>query len=165
VKSEGEVPEEDPMETKATTQVSSTTFRLEHAVRRTLRATPARVWSLLTDAGRFSEWNSTVRRLDGPIEFGRKLRIEVAAAPGRVFTPRVTEFSPDRSMTWTDGLAPMFSGVRTFTLSAKDGNTEFEMREALTGIMLPLVRRSLPDFGPIFETYADDLARAAESAR
>ena len=153
------------MEKKATTQKTTSTFRLEHSVRRTVRATPARVWTLLTDAAQFPQWNSTVTRLDGPIELGRKLRIEVAAAPGRVFTPRVTELSPTRAMTWTDGMAPMFRGIRTFTLSEAPDGTEFAMTEAFTGIMLPLVRRSLPDFGPIFETYAEDLARAAEGAR
>jgi len=28
--------------------------------------------------------------------------------------------------------------------------------------MLPLVRGSMPDFGPVFERYADDLKREAE---
>jgi hypothetical protein len=36
------------------------------------------------------------------------------------------------------------------------------MREVLGGLMLPMIRRSLPDFGPPFEKYAADLKRAAE---
>jgi len=59
----------------------------------------------------------------------------------------------------------MFKGVRTFKL-APDGNgrTWFSMKEEFTGLMLPMVVSSLPDFAPIFETYAEDLKRAAESA-
>jgi hypothetical protein len=36
------------------------------------------------------------------------------------------------------------------------------MQEVFTGIMLPMIKGSLPDFGPAFETYAADLKRAAE---
>jgi hypothetical protein len=36
------------------------------------------------------------------------------------------------------------------------------MKEEFSGLMIPLVRGSLPDFGPIFQRYADDLKREAE---
>jgi hypothetical protein len=36
------------------------------------------------------------------------------------------------------------------------------MEERFSGLMLPLVKRSLPDFEPIFERYADDLKKEAE---
>ena len=66
-------------------------------------------------------------------------------------------------MTWTGGLSPFFKGVRTFTLlSRTDGSTDFTMQERFSGLMLPLVRRSMPDFGPVFERYAMDLKREAE---
>ncbi len=66
-------------------------------------------------------------------------------------------------MIWSDGFAPMFKGVRTFTLaSAGDGVTEFSMVEVFSGLMLPMIKGSLPDFGPIFEQYAADLKAAAE---
>jgi hypothetical protein len=35
------------------------------------------------------------------------------------------------------------------------------MTEEFSGLMLPMIRGSLPDFAPIFEAYAQDLARAA----
>jgi hypothetical protein len=76
----------------------------------------------------------------------------------------VSAFDAGRSMVWSDGMAPMFKGVRTFTLEPhEDGTTIFSMTERFSGLMLPVIRGSLPDFGPIFETYAKDLKRAAES--
>ena len=61
-------------------------------------------------------------------------------------------------------MAPMFKGVRTFSLSPNaDGSTEFAMKEEFSGLMLPLIKGSLPDFAPVFETYAEDLKRAAEA--
>jgi hypothetical protein len=36
------------------------------------------------------------------------------------------------------------------------------MTERFSGLLLLLVQRSLPDFGPVFRTYANDLKREAE---
>jgi hypothetical protein len=36
------------------------------------------------------------------------------------------------------------------------------MEERFSGLMLPLARGSMPDFGPVFQTDANDLKRAAE---
>jgi hypothetical protein len=66
-------------------------------------------------------------------------------------------------MVWSDGFAPMFRGVRTYTLTENaDGTTGFSMREVFSGLMLPMIRGSLPDFGPPFEQFAADLKCEAE---
>jgi hypothetical protein len=66
-------------------------------------------------------------------------------------------------MTWTGGFFPVFKGVRTFELSkCGDDSTEFVMEERFTGLLLPIVKGSMPDFGPVFERYAEDLKREAE---
>jgi hypothetical protein len=136
---------------------------MECTIRCSIHASPDRIWSLLTDAAGFPRWNSTVTRIDGPIAAGQTLKIEVPSAPGRVFKPRVSAFEPQQRMVWSDGMAPMFKGVRTFTLTpGQSGETEFSMTEQFTGLMLPMIKGSLPDFGPIFEKYAEDLKRAAE---
>jgi hypothetical protein len=68
-------------------------------------------------------------------------------------------------MTWTGGFAPIFKGVRTFALKQQsDGSTDFAMEERFSGLILPLVKGSLPDFGPVFARYANDLQREAERA-
>jgi hypothetical protein len=36
------------------------------------------------------------------------------------------------------------------------------MEERFSGLMLPLVKRSMPAFGPVFERYASDLKHEAE---
>ena len=60
-------------------------------------------------------------------------------------------------MTWTGGFDPIFKGVRTFQLRpCPDGSTDFVMQERFSGLMLPLIKGSLPDFGPIFQRYAND---------
>jgi hypothetical protein len=143
----------------------ATTFHMECSVSCNIQASPARVWGLLTDAPGFSRWNSTVTSIEGRIALGEKVAIRVPAAPKRVFKPTVSAFTPEREMVWSDGMAPMFKGVRTYTLASKpDGTVDFTMRETFDGVMLPMIKGSLPDFGPIFETYASDLKREAEKS-
>ncbi len=142
---------------------TSTTFKMDCAISTTIRAAPEDIWALLTDAAGFPKWNSTVTSIDGEIAEGKTLKIKVPAAGERVFKPKVSHIERARSMVWSDGMAPMFKGVRTFTLTPNgDGTTTFAMREEFSGLMLPMIKGSLPDFAPIFETYAADLKRAAE---
>jgi hypothetical protein len=151
------------MSTLALVSQHRSSFHSRCAVEIEIAAPAARVWALLTDAAGMAGWNSTVTRVLGRIGPGERLAIEVAAAPGRTFKPRVVAFEPQRRMVWADGMAPMFKGVRTFTLSEpQPGRTRFAMAEDFSGLMLPLIRGSLPDFGPIFDRYAHDLKRAAE---
>jgi hypothetical protein len=70
---------------------------------------------------------------------------------------------PGERMTWTGGFSPVFKGVRTFELRAcDDGSTEFVVEERFSGLMLPFVKGAMPDFGPVFERYANDLKHEAE---
>ena len=141
---------------------SKTTFQQACEVRCEIAAPVEKVWAVLTQAGQ--TWNSTVTKLEGVIALGERLAIQVPIAPKRTFRPKVTRLVPSEAMEWRDGFAPMFRGVRTFTLTARGpGRTEFAMSEVFSGLMLPLIRKSLPDFGPAFDTYASDLKRAAEA--
>ena len=137
-------------------------FSLTCAVEANIRANATVIWRILTDADGFSRWNSTVSRIEGQIREGERLRVRVPGTD-RTFTPVVSDVVPNERMTWTGGFAPIFKGVRTFTLRPRDdGSTDFVMEERFSGLMLPLVKGSLPDFGPIFSSYANDLRREAE---
>jgi hypothetical protein len=120
------------------------------------------VWSLLTDAKGFSRWNPTVNHIEGEIREGERLKIHVPGT-SRIFTPRVSGVVPARRMIWSDGFTGIFKGVRTFMLTPQDdGTTDFSMEEKFSGLMFALVKGMLPDFGPIFEAYANNLKREAE---
>jgi len=150
-------------DTNGRTHRTKTTFRLEYSVAIDIRATPQRIWALLTNARDFPRWNSTVESIDGEIAQGQRLALRVKSAPGRVFKPGVRELVPNERMVWADGMPPMFTGVRTFELVPKAGGvTEFRMTEVFRGLMLPMISGALPDFAPVFEQYAADLKREAE---
>lgn len=142
-------------------RAESAAFKRRVTVSIHIAASPERVWAVLTDAAGYPVWNSTVTHIEGPIELGQKLAIRVPISP-RVFSPRVTEFEPHQRMIWRDGAAPMFEGVRVFELAASEAGTRFTMTETFSGLMLPLIAGSLPDFAPVFTRYAADLKRASE---
>ena len=137
-------------------------FSMTCGVKVNIRANAETVWGLLTDANGFSRWNSTVSGIEGQIREGERLRVHVPGTD-RTFTPRVSDVVPNERMTWTGGFAPIFKGVRTLVLRPrKDNSTDFSMEERFSGLLLPLVKGSLPDFGPVFERYSNDLKREAE---
>lgn len=122
-----------------------------------IRANAESIWSLLTDAQNFPRWNSTVTSIEGRIREGEQLRMHVPGTD-RTLTPKVSGVVPNERMTWSGGLAPLFKGVRTFVLKPRnDGTTDFAMTERFSGLFLPFLKRSLPDFGPVFARYAIDL--------
>lgn len=144
---------------------TSTALRLTCGVKHRVHAPAAKLWALLTNAREFPRWNTTVTSIDGDIALGQKLALRVPISD-RTFSLKVSTFEAPSRMVWRDGFAPMFQGVRTFTL-VEGGTpeapwTDFEMEEVFSGLMLPLIKGSLPDFGPAFEQYASDLAKEAE---
>jgi len=129
-----------------------------------IRAGAEAIWAILTDAKAFPDWNSTVTSVEGQIREGETLRLRVPGTD-RTFSPKVSGVVPCERMTWTGGFSPVFKGVRTFELRPRnDGSTDFAMTERFWGLMLPMLKGSLPDFGPVFERYASDLKHEAERA-
>jgi hypothetical protein len=142
---------------------TKSTFRMECTVGIKIKAVPAKIWKLLTDAPDFPRWNSTVESIEGKIAEDEKIKLKATIDPKRTFKLTVSEFEPNKKMIWQDGTPPMFKGVRTFTLDDNhDGTTDFTMTEVFSGLMLPMISGSLPDFVPVFEQYASDLKSEAE---
>jgi uncharacterized protein YndB with AHSA1/START domain len=130
----------------------------------TIRGRPEAVWALLTDAAGYPQWNSTVAKIDGRIAPGEKVTVHAKATPGRAFPLRVTEFVPPHRMVWSGGMPlGLFTGRRSYTLTpTTNGEVEFAMREEFSGLLAPLIARSIPDLQPAFDTFAADLKRRTE---
>jgi hypothetical protein len=153
------------MTTNGRANKSKSTFRMSCEVGTNIKAPASKIWALLTNAKDFPTWNSTVANIDGTIALGETIQLKATIDPKRIFKLRISDFVAESRMVWRDGAAPMFQGVRSFALTPKgDGSTDFGMIEVFSGLMLPLIAGQLPDFGPIFEAYARDLKKAAESS-
>ena len=132
---------------------------------RTIGATPATIWTILTDAPSYPDWDPGMVRIEGHIAPEEKLKVFTKLSPDRTFPVTVTEFVPDERMVWASGMPlGLFKGERTFRLTAReDGTTEFSLREEFSGLLLPIIGRSIPDLSDSFEQFADGLKARAES--
>jgi hypothetical protein len=134
------------------------------AAKASIRATPERIWALLTDAANYPRWNNTVEKVDGTIARGERITVRAKINPGRAFPVTVAQFEPARRMVWTGGMPlGLFRGERVFLLTpGANGTVEFSMREEYSGVLAGLIGRSIPDLQPAFDEFASDLKRAAE---
>lgn len=129
-----------------------------------IRATPDRIWSILTDASGYPRWNPTVTKVDGRIALGERITVHATISPGRAFPVSVVGADAPRKMVWRGGMPlGLFVGERVFTLTpTQGGEVEFDMREAFTGLLAPLISRTIPDLQPAFDGFALALKREAE---
>ena len=137
---------------------------MEFSVARIIAASPQAVWDVLTDGTRWQEWHPDTVRVEGRIALGEKVKIYAQQNPNRAFSVKVSEFSPTQGMVFIGGMPlGLFKAVRTYALSMQeDGSTHFAMNEVFSGLMLPLIGRSIPDLTPSFESFADGLKARSE---
>jgi hypothetical protein len=146
---------------KATT--TRTMFRLAIAVTKSIGAPATTVWNLLTDLPAQAKWNSTLTSIEGKVALGERVSFMVPEAPGQTFTEKVVAYEEAKSMVWRLNRWPLLVGERTYRLTGgPQGSTELAIDEVLQGLLLPLIAKSLPDFGAMFEHTAADLKAAAE---
>jgi hypothetical protein len=101
--------------------------------------------------------------LSGDMRLDGKLKLVNEVVPGRTFTLKIAAFEPNRRMIWSDGMPlGLFMGVRSFLLTPVPGGTHLKMTEVFTGVMLPLIWKSMPDLNPGFQKFAADLKQLCE---
>jgi hypothetical protein len=115
-----------------------------------IAASPEVVWAVLTDFAAFPQWNPFIKEANGEQKVGGKLRIRVAPAGGKgmVFKLTVLAFETNRELRWRGrlGIPGLFDGEHGFTLEPIDGGrTKLTQREVFTGVLVPLLARSLDD--------------------
>ena len=134
-------------------------FSRETSVSTTIEAEPAIVWALLTHVSDFPRWNSTVTSMKGEIREGGTVELKSILDDKRTFKLKVREFVPEKRLVWGDAL-----GSRVYTLTPGDGGrTHFSMTEKIGGPLFPLFAGAIPSFDEVFERYAADLKKEAES--
>jgi hypothetical protein len=154
----------EPQEGKAST--TRTMFRLAIDVTKSIDAPATTIWNLLTDLRAQSKWNSTVTSIEGKVALGERVAFVVPEAPGQTFKEKVVAYDEAKSMVWRLNRWPLLVGERTYRLTpGPRGSTEVEIEEVLQGLLLPLIVKSLPDFGAMFERTATDLKAAAEASK
>ena len=102
-------------------------------------------------------------KVEGRIAPGEKVTVHVKINPGRAFPVKVSEFITNQKMVWEGGMPlVLFMGARSYTLTLPSVGVEFSMQEVYSGLMSPLIEKSIPDMQPAFEEFAACLKKAAE---
>ncbi len=132
-----------------------------------IQSSAEKIWNILTDAARWTEWNPTIDKIEGRIAPGEKVTVHTRINPGRAFPVKVAEFVPRQKMVWTGGMPlGLFKGERTYSLTPKnDGSVEFRMHEVFSGLLSPLIEKSIPDLQPAFDEFATALKQRAEKGQ
>ena len=101
------------------------------------------VWAAMTDFASFPSWNPFVRRAEGRLEPGSRLKIRLRLDHGlpMTFRPRVTVVEPNRELRWlaTLGRPGVFDVDRAFQIEPHDGGVRFVMSEECTGWLTPVM--------------------------
>lgn len=152
------------MSTTITANREKSTFAMQYSVTADIKASPAKIWTYLTDATNYPSWNSTVSKVEGNIALNEKIKVFAKISPDRAFPVKVAVLEPHKKMVWQGGMPlGLFKGVRTFTLTpTANGYTQLKMVEDFSGLMLPLMAGSIPDLRPAFEDFAKDLKKVTE---
>jgi hypothetical protein len=103
-----------------------------------IHAPPEAVWAVLTDLGRYPEWNPLFREASGQVAAGSRITLRsVHPANGRLMTvrPKITVADPGVELTWTSSLPGIISGEHRFTLTPAGGGTRLEQSEAFHGLL------------------------------
>ncbi|MEO1271640.1 MAG: SRPBCC domain-containing protein [Myxococcota bacterium] len=131
----------------------------------TIQASPEVVWSILTEASAYPEWDPNCTRMEGTIALGEQLTAFTALSPGRAFRVKVTAFEPGRRMTWSSGMPlGLFKGERTFALKPNGAReVEFTVKEVFSGPMMLLIGGTIPDLNQPFEQFVEGLKARAEA--
>lgn len=111
-------------------------------------ASPARVWSVLTDFSAHPQWNPFVRSISGVLRERERLVVSVQPEGGRemTFRPVVLVAQPERELRWLGRfLVPgLFDGEHYFQLEPLGPQrTRFVHGEKFSGLFVSMARASL----------------------
>lgn len=137
----------------------------QFAISTEIHATPEAIWQILVDLPNWIKWNTTIEKVEGTVAAGGRVKVYTKLSPGQAFPVQVAELQRPSRMVWQGGMPlGLFRGVRTYSLKPIAGGTLFEMTEVFSGLMAPLITRSIPNLQPSFEEFARCLKRHAEQA-
>jgi hypothetical protein len=108
---------------------------------------PQEVWPTLTDFASYPRWNPFIVEADGTASVGARLtlRMQPIGARAVTLTPIVEQVVNERRLQWVGRLAipGLLTARHTFTLEPREGGSRLVQEETFTGLLAPLIGRSL----------------------
>jgi hypothetical protein len=120
-------------------------YKLEHRIG--VPASSKAIWDVLSDLGRWSEWNSVYPQVNGLLRIAQRLKIK-EAFPGetpRIIAPMVVDWVPNEQIIWAfnemGGLVKRIRYIEIEPLNEEDNNCILSNGEIWDGPMGPPVAK------------------------
>lgn len=122
--------------------------RLKTAIN--IDAPPEVVWDILTDIKTYPEWNPMIRRAEGKIRVGARLKVrfQPEGSRGHTFRPRLTVVEPGHELRWLGWprFPKLFDLDHYWLLEARgDGKTHLEHGSVMFGLIGSLLPQRIVD--------------------
>lgn len=130
-----------------------------------ITASPEEVWAILADGAEYSHWNPEIVGVDGAIARGARITAHVRLGNGvvRRVPQHVEVFEPPHRMEWVGGMPlGLFVGRREFIVTPVRNGTEFRMHVRMSGLLSPMILKSVGDRQPEIDRFAASLKQRAE---
>ncbi|MCW5906483.1 MAG: SRPBCC domain-containing protein [Chitinophagales bacterium] len=112
-----------------------------------INAPAEKVWSILTDFGKFSEWNPFILSIEGKKEVGAQLKVVLKNGKGTsVFAPKVLVSEQNRTFEWLGSLPVpgLFNGQHKFHIETiSDNQVKFIHNEQFSGLLAGLLMKMI----------------------
>jgi hypothetical protein len=116
-----------------------------------IKAPASKVWSIITDLSKYSEWNTFVTKIDLPngsgLRVGAPVRLEIAMKQGaasQAYDDTITKVEPGKELVWAGGLGfGVLLGMKVehFQILTEDGcepgTCRYRQGEVFTGALVP----------------------------
>ena len=115
-----------------------------------IKASPEKVWSILTDFTEYNKWNPFIISVTGSAVLNSRLEIILSPPDANTmkFKPTLTDVKEREKLEWLGRvLMPgIFDGRHAFQIiDNKDGTVTFVQKEQFTGLLVPFLAKSLDD--------------------
>ena len=130
-------------------------------------APPQAVWAILTDLGRYAEWNPLFREASGQVAVGNRITLRsVHPANGRLMTvkPKITIADPGAELRWVSSLPGIISGEHRFALTPADVGTRLEQSETFRGLLTAISGKTFARAETSFRALNEALKKRAEGS-
>ena len=110
-----------------------------------IKASPKKVWKILTDFDKYPEWNPFIKYLKGEVKENKKIEVKIIPlnSKGMVFKPKVLKYEENTELRWLGNtiLPKLFDGEHIFQIiDNKDGTVIFIQKEEFRGILVPILK-------------------------
>lgn len=125
---------------------SGCSFNLETKV--DIQAPPSEVWKHLTQFNAYPQWNPFIKKIEGKLEKGARLKITLQACESdpMEFTPKVLRVEDEREIRWKGRLLMpgIFDGEHSFRIERLPGGaSRLIQAESFSGILVPFFKGML----------------------